>query len=278
MIVNGSLTSNRPFRAPHHSASMAALVGGGTRPKPGEVALAHHGVLFLDEFAEFPPHVLDALRQPIESGETVIARVNHRIRYPSRFQLVAAMNPCRCGHAWTPGMTCRLGPRCEESYRARISGPLWDRLDIQIAVAPVKATDLALPPSRETSADVAKRVSMARSIQSRRYSIIGNDVVTTNARCPAALLEEFCGLNRESMRLLEQAAEADGLSARGGSVRHKKPRSGNGLGSKSVEETCCILVQKITLYYHHVTGCYRLLRFARMQHRCNDVFPESSRD
>ena len=112
-------------------------------------------------------------------------------------------------------MTCKLGPRCEESYRARISGPLWDRLDIQIAVAPVKATDLALPPSRETSADVAKRVAMARSIQARRYSIIGNDVVTTNARCPAALLEEFCGLNREGMRLLEQAAEADGLSARG---------------------------------------------------------------
>jgi magnesium chelatase family protein len=214
-IVNGVLTSNRPFRAPHHSASMAALVGGGARPKPGEVALAHHGVLFLDEFAEFTPHVLDALRQPIESGETIIARVNHRIRYPSRFQLVAAMNPCRCGHAWTPGVTCRLGPRCEDSYRARISGPLWDRLDIQIGMAPVKATDLALPPSRETSADVAKRVFLARSIQERRYSIVGNDAVTTNARCPAALIEEFCGLGREGMRLMEQAAEANGLSARG---------------------------------------------------------------
>jgi magnesium chelatase family protein len=194
---------------------MAALVGGGARPKPGEVALAHHGVLFLDEFPEFPPHVLDALRQPIESGETVIARVNHRIRYPSRFQLIAAMNPCRCGHAWTPGMTCRLGPRCEEIYRARISGPLWDRLDIQIAVAPVKATDLALPPSRETSADVAGRVSAARSIQSRRYAMIGNDAVTTNARCPAALLEEFCPLDTSGLRLLEQAADANGLSARG---------------------------------------------------------------
>jgi magnesium chelatase family protein len=214
-IVNGSLTASRPFRAPHHSASMAALVGGGARPKPGEVALAHHGVLFLDEFAEFPPHVLDSLRQPIESGETIVARVNHRIRYPSRFQLVAAMNPCRCGHAWTPGVTCRLGPRCEESYRARISGPLWDRLDIQIAVAPVKATDLALPPARETSADVAGRVAAARSIQARRYSIIGNEAVTTNARCPAGLLEEFCELNREAMRLLEQAAETNGLSARG---------------------------------------------------------------
>jgi magnesium chelatase family protein len=214
-IVNGALTANRPFRAPHHSASMAALVGGGARPRPGEVALAHHGVLFLDEIAEFPPHVLDALRQPIESGETIIARVNHRIRYPSRFQLVAAMNPCRCGHAWTPGVTCRLGARCEENYRSRISGPLWDRLDIQIGVAPVKATDLALPPARETSADVAQRVASARSIQARRYSMIGNEAVTTNAACPAALLDEFCQLHQEAMRLLERAAEANGLSARG---------------------------------------------------------------
>ena len=214
-IVNGSLTAERPFRAPHHSASMAALVGCGARPKPGEVALAHRGVLFLDEFPEFPPYVLDALRQPIESGETVIARVNHRIRYPSRFQLIAAMNPCRCGHAWTPGVTCRLGPRCEESYRGRISGPLWDRLDIQIAVAPVKATDLALPPARETSADVAKRVSAAREVQARRYSITANDAITTNAGCPAALLEQFCPLEAGAMRLLEQAAEASGLSARG---------------------------------------------------------------
>ena len=214
-IVNGSLRADRPFRAPHHSASMAALVGGGARPKPGEVALAHQGVLFLDEFPEFPPHVLDALRQPIESGETIIARVNHRIRYPSRFQLVAAMNPCRCGHAWTPGVTCKLGPRCEENYRARISGPLWDRLDIQIAVAPVKATDLALPPSREGSAEVAQRVRDARAVQSRRYSMTGIEGLTTNARCPAALLEEFCPLDREGLRLLEQAAEASGLSARG---------------------------------------------------------------
>jgi magnesium chelatase family protein len=214
-LVNGSLTAERPFRAPHHSASMAALVGGGARPKPGEVALAHHGVLFLDEFPEFPPHVLDALRQPIESGETVIARVNHRIRYPSRFQLIAAMNPCRCGHAWTPGVTCRQGPRCEESYRARISGPLWDRLDIQLAVAPVKATDLALPPSRENSADVAQRVHAARAMQARRYSITGIEGLTTNARCPAALLEEFCRLGPDGLRLLEQAAEANGLSARG---------------------------------------------------------------
>jgi len=214
-ITNGALTATRPFRSPHHSASMAALVGGGAKPKPGEVALAHHGVLFLDELPEFPPHVLDALRQPIESGETIIARVNHRIRYPSRFQLVAAMNPCRCGHAWTPGMTCRLGPRCEESYRARISGPLWDRIDIQIPVAPVKATDLALPPAREGSVEVAGRVASARAIQMKRYSIIGNEGITTNANCPAALLDEFCRMSREALGMLEKAAEVAGLSARG---------------------------------------------------------------
>ncbi len=214
-IVNGALTAQRPFRAPHHSATMAALVGGGSRPKPGEVALAHHGVLFLDELPEFPPHALDALRQPIETGETIIARVNHRIRYPSRFQLIAAMNPCRCGHAWTPGMTCRLGPRCEDNYKGRISGPLWDRLDIQIAMAPVKATDLTLPPSKERSADVARRVNAARAIQARRYAMFGLDTVTINARCPAALLDEICELDKDGLRLLEQAANAHGLSARG---------------------------------------------------------------
>jgi magnesium chelatase family protein len=235
-IMNGALNAERPFRAPHHSASMAALVGGGARPKPGEVALAHHGVLFLDEFAEFPPHVLDALRQPIESGETIIARVNHRIRYPSRFQLIAAMNPCRCGHAWTPGVTCRLGPRCEENYRTRISGPLWDRLDIQIAVAPVKATDLALPPAKETSADAGRRVRAAREVQSRRYSMIGNAAITTNARCPAALLEEFCPLDRDGLRLLEQAAEASGLSAR---AYHRTLR----LARTIADLDCCANIQ-----------------------------------
>jgi magnesium chelatase family protein len=125
------------------------------------------------------------------------------------------MNPCRCGHAWTPGAVCRLGARCEESYKARISGPLWDRLDIQIAVAPVKATDLALPPSREASADVAARVRAARAVQLRRYATAGNGAITANARCPAALLGAFCPLDASGLRLLEQAAEANGLSARG---------------------------------------------------------------
>jgi len=143
--MGGQLRVDRPFRAPHHSASMAALVGGGTRPRPGEVSLAHLGVLFLDELPEFLPNVLDALRQPLEAGETVIARANHRIAYPSRIQLVAAMNPCKCGGS-TPGQSCKRGPRCADDYQARISGPLLDRIDLQIEVPAVSAADLVLPP------------------------------------------------------------------------------------------------------------------------------------
>jgi magnesium chelatase family protein len=133
-LAGGRIGRARPFRAPHHSASMAALVGGGTRPRPGEAALAHLGVLFLDELPEFHPQVLDALRQPLETGETVIARANHRISYPSRIQLIAAMNPCRCGRAGEPGYVCRQGGACAERYQARISGPMLDRIDLQIEV------------------------------------------------------------------------------------------------------------------------------------------------
>jgi magnesium chelatase family protein len=133
-IQNGRLSSRRPFRSPHHSASMAAMVGGGIRARPGEASLAHNGVLFLDELPEFTPQVLDSLRQPIEAGETVIARANYRISYPSRFQLIAAMNPCRCGMAGEPGHVCRRGQRCAADYQARLSGPLLDRIDIRIEV------------------------------------------------------------------------------------------------------------------------------------------------
>ena len=129
-LAGGKLTDRRPFRAPHHSASMAAMVGGGLRVRPGEASLAHHGVLFLDELPEFSPVVLDALRQPLESAECVIARANHRVTYPARFQLVAAMNPCRCGMAGEPGHRCARGPRCQSEYQARISGPFLDRIDI----------------------------------------------------------------------------------------------------------------------------------------------------
>src|SRR5713226_6239243 len=155
-IAEGALSSRRPFRSPHHSASMAALVGGGLRAKPGEVSLAHHGVLFLDEFPEFQAHVLDALRQPIETGEVLISRANHRVTYPSRLMLVAAMNPCRCGRANDPGFSCNRGPnpRCAADYQARISGPLMDRIDLHIEVPAVSAADLILPPPAEGSREV----------------------------------------------------------------------------------------------------------------------------
>ena len=160
-IEGGALTNRRPFRAPHHSASMPALVGGGLHARPGEVSLAHHGVLFLDELPEFQPQALDSLRQPLETGEVSIARANHRVTYPARFMLVAAMNPCRCGRANEPGYACRRGPntRCAADYQARISGPLLDRIDLHIEVPAVTAADLILPPPAEGSREVAERVA-----------------------------------------------------------------------------------------------------------------------
>jgi magnesium chelatase family protein len=194
---------------------MAALVGGGTRPRPGEVALAHLGVLFLDELPEFNPQVLDALRQPLENGETVIARANHRISYPSRVQLIAAMNPCRCGRAGEPGYVCRQGRACAERYQARISGPLLDRIDLQIEVPAVSAADLVLPQASEGSAEMRERVSLARRIQIERYAALGLARVRTNADCDGALLEEIAAPDRAGLTLLREAADALSLSARG---------------------------------------------------------------
>jgi magnesium chelatase family protein len=215
-IANGALSSRRPFRAPHHSASMAALVGGGLNARPGEVSLAHHGVLFLDELPEFQPQVLDSLRQPIESGEVLIARANHRVTYPARFQLVAAMNPCRCGHATEPGFACRRQPndRCMAQYQARMSGPLLDRIDLQIEVPAVTAADLILPPATEGSAEVAARVAAARGIQVKRFAALGLDNVLTNAACPAPVLEEIAQPDTDGVSLIRDAAEAMRLSAR----------------------------------------------------------------
>jgi magnesium chelatase family protein len=213
-LVGGKLTVDRPFRSPHHSASMAALVGGGSRPRPGEVSLAHHGVLFLDELPEFQPNVLDALRQPLESGETVIARANHRISYPSRIQLVAAMNPCKCGGG-SPGLACRRGPRCAADYQARVSGPLLDRIDLQIEVRAISAADLVLPQASEGSMEVRARVIAAREIQRARFSTFGLKGIRTNAECSAALLEQTAMPDEQGATLLRQAAETLGLSARG---------------------------------------------------------------
>ena len=213
-LVGGRLTVERPFRAPHHSASMTSLVGGGSRPRPGEVSLAHHGVLFLDELPEFQPNVLDALRQPLEAGETVIARANHRISYPSRIQLIAAMNPCKCGQS-APGATCRRGPRCAADYQARISGPLLDRIDLQIEVPAISAADLVLTSPAEGSAEVRARVTAARDRRRSRFAALGVKGVRTNADCSPTLLEQTAMPEEAGVALLRHAAEALGLSARG---------------------------------------------------------------
>ena len=213
-LMGGKLATERPFRAPHHSASMAALVGGGTRPRPGEVSLAHLGVLFLDELPEFQPGVLDALRQPLETGETVIARANHRIAYPSRIQLVAAMNPCKCGGGG-PGVTCRRGARCAADYQARISGPLLDRIDLQIEVPAVSAADLVLPAPTEGSAEVRARVARARERAACALCALGAKGMRTNAECSGRMLEEIASPDAEGVALLRQAADALQLSARG---------------------------------------------------------------
>lgn len=213
-LPEGKLSEQRPFRNPHHSASMAAMVGGGLRAKPGEVSLAHHGVLFLDELPEFTPQVLDSLRQPLESAQCVIARANHRVSYPARIQLVAAMNPCRCGMADTPGHRCTRGERCKTDYQARLSGPLLDRIDMRIHVPAVSASDLIKPGTSEPSAPVAARVARARAIQAERYSILGMADISTNGQCPAAQIETIAALADPARALLAQASERFSFSAR----------------------------------------------------------------
>ena len=216
-LADGELTDRRPFRAPHHSASMAALVGGGLQARPGEISLAHHGVLFLDELPEFQAQALDALRQPMETGEVLISRANHRTVYPANFQLIAAMNPCRCGKATEPGYACHTRPneRCMASYQAKISGPMLDRIDITIEVPALTAADLILPAASEGSAEVAGRVAAARARQSVRYAALGLAGGTTNARCPAALLDEVARPDAAGLALLRSAADAMRLTARG---------------------------------------------------------------
>jgi len=216
-IDGGALTSRRPFRAPHHSASMAALAGGGVRARPGEISLAHNGVLFLDELPEFDPRVLDSLRQPLENGEIAVSRANHRVTYPARFMLVAAMNPCRCGHAYEPGYACKRGrlDRCTADYQMRISGPLMDRIDLRIEVPAVTASDLILPPPSEGSAEVAARVAAARNIQADRYAAAGLPHIRTNAEAPASVLEDIAQPDAQGLKLLRDAAESMHLSARG---------------------------------------------------------------
>ena len=209
LLERGALSRSRPFRSPHHSASMAAMVGGGTKAKPGEASLAHRGVLFLDELPEFTPQVLDSLRQPLETGEICVARVNAHVRYPARFQLIAAMNPCRCGTGGADGIACRRGARCAADYQARVSGPFMDRMDIQIDVPAVTPADLALPPAHEGTKEIAARVAAARI---RAYERNGG---CTNAALSSAQLDHVAVPDKSGRDLLQKAAETLGLTARG---------------------------------------------------------------
>lgn len=215
MIEDGRVSMIRPYRAPHHSASMPAMVGGGKNAAPGEVSLAHNGVLFLDELPEFTRPVLEALRQPVESGETVVARANAHVRYPSRVQLIAAMNPCKCGYLADPAQSCSRAPNCGLDYQARISGPLLDRIDLQIELAAVTPADLSLPRSGEKSEVVARRVAQARELQHKRYGALGIDGLRLNAHADGDVLDQVAPLSDSARKLLLQAAEALRLSARG---------------------------------------------------------------
>jgi len=212
LLDQGGISRTRPFREPHHTASMAAIVGGGKGAKPGEISLAHNGVLFMDEFPEFPRTVLETLRQPIETGEVMVARANAHVKYPCRFMLVAAANPCRCGYLSDPARACARVPVCGEDYLGRISGPLMDRFDLRIEVPPVAFTDLDLPPSAEGSAEVAARVAAARAVQTARFG--GHPTLRQNADAEGKALEEIATPDAEGRDLLLTAADRFGLSAR----------------------------------------------------------------
>jgi magnesium chelatase family protein len=209
LLDEGGISRERPFREPHHTASMAAIVGGGKGAKPGEISLAHNGVLFLDEFPEFPRTVLETLRQPIETGDVVVARANAHVRYPCRFMLIAAANPCKCGYLSDPARACARAPACGEDYMGRISGPLMDRFDLRVEVPPVAFTDLELPESGERSAAVAARVAAARAAQGTRHP------GALNADLVGAALDDVATPDDEGRALLARVAERIGLSARG---------------------------------------------------------------
>ncbi len=210
ILPEGGLIRQRPFRAPHHSASQPALIGGGQKVKPGEISLAHNGVLFLDELPEFTRSTLEALRQPLETGDALIARANAHIKYPAKFQLIAAMNPCRCGYLGDPDLECTKAPRCGLDYQSKISGPIMDRIDIYIDVPPVQVSDLQETSHGEDSITVAKRVLKARKIQNIRY---GNSL--TNANISSDILEKVTNMNDEARSLLIKSVEQAKISARG---------------------------------------------------------------
>ena len=213
LLDEGGICRDRPFREPHHTASMAAIVGGGKGAKPGEISLAHNGVLFMDEFPEFPRAVLETLRQPIETGEVVVSRANAHVRYPCRFMLVAAANPCKCGYLGEPARACARAPICGEDYLGRISGPLMDRFDLRVDVPPVAFSDLDMPESGEASALVLARVCTARDVQAARFADVAGARVNSDAE--GSLLDLIAAPDAAGKALLTQVAQRFGLSARG---------------------------------------------------------------
>jgi magnesium chelatase family protein len=213
-LMKGGFDNQRPFRDPHHSSSMAAMVGGGRRAVPGEISLAHHGVLFMDELPEYPRGVLESLRQPLETGSISIARVESHVTYPARFQMIAAMNPCKCGYLDDAGRACNKAPRCAGDYQARLSGPLLDRIDLHVDVPAVDTLSMLAPANAESSAVVAARVAHARARQRQRFARMGI-TARTNAEVSGDNLQAMVPLNAECNTLLEQATRNLQLSMRG---------------------------------------------------------------
>ena len=215
-LPEDGLVTARPFRDPHHSASLPALAGGGHKVRPGEISLAHHGVLFLDELPEFRRDALESLRQPMETGETLIARANAHARYPARFQLIAAMNPCRCGFISDPERACTRAPKCGAEYQGKLSGPLLDRIDIHVEVPAVSMSDLTQGESGDSSESVAARVEQARMRQQQRFARMGlnEHKGTTNAVIPAEDLEQAVAMDEAARAMILQAGERFRLSAR----------------------------------------------------------------
>lgn len=210
-LEQGRLLRRRPFRDPHHTASVAALAGGGQRAKPGEISLAHNGVLFLDELPEFQRAALESLRQPLETGRISVARANSHVTYPARVQLVAAMNPCRCGYLSDPALACNKAPKCADDYQNRLSGPLLDRIDLHVDVPAVNPLDMSLPPPKENSSHVAARVAAARSLQADRYADFN---IRSNAQAEGETLTRFATPDAKGQALLTEAADRLHLSAR----------------------------------------------------------------
>ncbi|NQU72467.1 MAG: ATP-binding protein, partial [Rhodospirillales bacterium] len=219
VLEGGRLMHRRPFRDPHQTASLPALVGGGMKARPGEISLAHNGVLFLDELPEFNRAALEGLRQPLESGRAIIARANNHVAYPARVQLVAAMNPCRCGYLDDPALACSRAPRCAGDYQSKISGPLFDRIDLHVEVPSVNPADLALPPPAEGTAEIAARVMAAREIQTARFAAFaenrGKNPIRVNAEADGEILEKIAAPDAQGRALLVEAADRMHLSARG---------------------------------------------------------------